>query len=183
MQNSTLQTRRSSALLSPQCGASLLEGIAYLGIAAIVVLGAVSLLTGAFSSAQTNRVSEEVISIRTGVKKLYMGESAGYGAGTLLDPTLIAAKVFPSTLTVTPAGVINDSWGGTVTVVGATNKFTITYTLVPQDVCINVVSGASGWDNIAVNGGGPIPATSPVPPATALTACTAAPNAIAWTSL
>ncbi|MBC7413962.1 MAG: pilus assembly protein, partial [Herminiimonas sp.] len=50
-----LITRNYRVNESRQRGASLLEGIAYLGIAAIVILGAVSLLTGAFGSAQSNR--------------------------------------------------------------------------------------------------------------------------------
>ena len=58
--------------LARQRGASLLEGIAYLGIAAIVVLGAVSLLTGAFGSAKANQTTEEVVAIRTSVRKLYL---------------------------------------------------------------------------------------------------------------
>ncbi|MEA3119675.1 MAG: hypothetical protein QOI13_2945, partial [Paraburkholderia sp.] len=61
-----------------QRGASLLEAIAYLGIAAIVVIGAVALLNGAFNSAGTNELAEQVNSIQTGVKKLYMGQTNGY---------------------------------------------------------------------------------------------------------
>ena len=45
----TVIHRRIAVTYRHQRGASLLEGIAYLGIAAIVILGAVSLLTGAFS--------------------------------------------------------------------------------------------------------------------------------------
>ena len=173
-------TRNAPRYLSRQRGASLLEGIAYLGIAAIVVLGAVSLLTGAFSSAQSNRVSEEVISIRTGVKKLFMGESAGYGAAPL-DAMMISAKVIPTTLTVT-AGVINNAWGGTVAIAGATNQFTITYTLVPQDACISLISGASGWFSITAGGAAAI-LTFPAKPSDAVIQCAAPTNTIVWTSL
>lgn len=179
--------------LSRQRGASLLEGIAYLGIAAIVVLGAVSLLTGAFSSAQSNRTAEEVVSIRTAVKKLYMGQSIGYGAaGTVLDLTLVQAKVLPTTLTNTgtpTAPIVSNAWGGTVSVTGNLNKFNITYTLVPQDACISVISGASGWDSIAPGApaGGAAPAnainTFPATPLQAQGVCGAANNTITWTSL
>ena len=51
-----------------QRGASLLEAIAYLGIAAVVVLGAVSLLNGAFGSAKSNQTNEEVVALRTPVR-------------------------------------------------------------------------------------------------------------------
>ena len=172
--------------LHGQRGASLLEGIAYLGIAAIVVLGAVSLLTGAFSSAQSNRVAEEVVSIRTGVKKLYMGQSSGYVAGSIL-PILIAAKVLPTTLTITGAGTAataTNSWGGNVDVAGLAggSSFSITYGTVPQDACINILSGASGWESIVVAGGGTPPPLFPVSPADAQTACGATGGTITWTS-
>lgn len=166
-----------------QRGASLLEGIAYLGIAAIVVLGAVSLLTGAFSSAQANRGVEEVISIRTGVRKLFMGQAGSYtNAG--LNGTLISALVFPATIsTVGGAGAVLNGWGGNVTVTGGGATFTILYTAVPQAACINMISGSSGWTNII--SGGPGINVFPATPDAALAECTvagAAGNPITWTS-
>src|SRR6185369_7368689 len=84
---------------SRQRGTSLLEGIAYLAIAALVILGAVALLVGAFSGANTNRTQTELSSIRTGVKKLFMGSAGTYGTASLL-PELITSKVLPGTLAV-----------------------------------------------------------------------------------
>ncbi|PFH10286.1 PilS-like protein [Collimonas sp. PA-H2] len=180
MQNTRFMKSKKPYTIRRQRGASLLEGIAYLGIAAIVILGAVSLLMSAFSSAQTNRSSEEVISIRTGVKKLYMGQSAAYGDGSL-NEQLATAKVFPSTLAVSGANVTN-TWNGAVAVTGAGANFTISYAGVPQDVCINLVSGNTGWVNVAVNGGDAI-AQFPVTPTAATAACTTAANEIVWTAL
>lgn len=184
MNTSKFLGQRAAISLSRQRGASLLEGIAYLGIAAIVVLGAVSLLTGAFTSAQSNRVAEEVVSIRTSVKKLYMGQSSGYGAtGFDLMPVLVASKVLPTTISVaTGATTATNSWGGAVTVTGNNgNQFDIAYASVPQDACINILSGASGWSNIT-GSAGQVPAI-PVTPAGAQTACAAGLNLITWTSL
>ncbi|MGZ5779897.1 MAG: type 4 pilus major pilin, partial [Burkholderiaceae bacterium] len=133
-----LLTNTSSVNFSSrQRGASLLEGIAYLGIAALVILGAVSLLTGAFTSAQSNRGAEEVVSIRTAVKKLYMGQANSYGTADI-TAALITAKVFPTTLSPNAGGAtpsLTNSWGGSVTVAGTGtgNTFAITYTGVPQD--------------------------------------------------
>lgn len=160
---------------SKQRGASLLEGLAYLGIAALVILGAVSLLTGAFSSVQSNRGTEEVVSIRTSVKKLYAGASGAYGT-TDLTEALNLAKIFPSTLTYNAAtkAMVN-AWGGAVTVTGATNTFVIKYTNVPQDVCISMVSGASGWSTIT-DGNTSVPAF-PATPAAAAATCSGSPVA------
>ncbi|MFS2008014.1 type 4 pilus major pilin [Duganella sp. CT11-25] len=164
-----------------QRGASLLEAIAYLGIAAIVILGAVSLLTGAFSSAQSNQAGEEVTAIRTAVRKLYMGQ--GYGAAAL-NATLRTAGAFPGTLAVTAAGVATNVWGGNVVVTGNTGTFTISYPGLPQDVCVSTLVGASGWQSIASNGAAGIVAF-PVTPAIAAGACNvnaAAGNTLVFTS-
>ncbi len=175
---------KSSRRLQPnaQRGASLLEGIAYLGVAAIVVLGAVSLLTNAFSSAQTNRAAEEIISIRTAVKKLYMGQAASYSPASM-TASLITARVFPSTLAPNDAGTgITNSWNGAVTVTGNTSTFTLTYAAVPRDACINLVSGASGWTRI--NQGTNEITVFPATPANAATVCTDDDsNAISFTAL
>jgi hypothetical protein len=156
--------------LGLQRGASLLEGIAYLGIAAIVILGAVSLLTNAFSSAQTNRVVEELTALRTTVKKLYTGQPAGYGSGDL-TATLISAKAHPATLTSNADGTeLVNSWNGSVTVDGDSSTFTISYSGVPQNACINILSGATGWLSVTPNSGTAI-AAFPITPAAAATAC------------
>lgn len=150
-----------------QRGASLLEGIAYLGIAAIVILGAVSLLTGAFGSAESNRTSEEVTAIRTAVRKLYMGQ--GYGAISMNAP-LVTAGAFPGTLTTATGGVVTNGWNGKVAVTGAGGTFSIEYDAVPQDVCISTLVSASGWQSIQVGSGTSITAF-PISPATAETSC------------
>lgn len=164
-----------------QRGASLLEAIAYLGIAAIVILGAVSLLTGAFSSAQSNQAGEEVTAIRTAVRKLYMGQ--GYGTGSL-NQTLRTAGAFPNTLAVTAAGVATNVWGGNVVVTGVTGAFTIAYPGLPQDVCVATLVASSGWQSIATPGTASI-TTFPITPAAAATACSvsaAAGNTLTFTS-
>jgi len=163
--------------LSRQRGASLLEGIAYLGIAAIVVLGAVSLLTGAFGSAKANQTSEELIAMRTAVRKLYTGQP--YTNGSLL-PDLIAANAVPNTLVRGAGNTLTNSWAGNVTVTGdGGGLFTITYNSVPQDVCVAVISGANGWNQITVGGGTPI-AAFPATAAQATAACGAGNNVIAF---
>lgn len=169
--------------VSRQQGASLLEGIAYLGIAAIVVLGAVSLLTSAFSGAQTNRAIEEVISIRTAVKKLYMGQSSGYGTGSL-NANLITAKVLPTSLpSNSGTGAITNAWNGAVTITGANANFTIDYANVPPEVCVNMLVASSGWESVDTGASAPILAANfPITPAAAATACGNAATNVTWTA-
>lgn len=137
---------RADSQLARQRGASLLEGIAYLGIAALVVLGAVSLLTGAFSSAKSNQANEEVIALRTAIRKLYIGQAYP----TDIMPGLVAANAVPGTLIKATDGTVTNSWGGAVTAAAdtASNGFTVIYKAVPQDVCVNMLSGANGWVSV-----------------------------------
>ncbi|RJF96857.1 pilus assembly protein [Noviherbaspirillum cavernae] len=132
-----------------QRGASLLEGIAYLGIAAIVILGAVSLLSSAFGNAQSNRALEEIVSIRTAVRKLYAGQQYTTNMTSILKD----AKAFPATISPNASGTMMNAWNGAVTVTGAHPYFTITYNNVPKDVCISLISGATGWTQISQGSG------------------------------
>jgi hypothetical protein len=161
-----------------QRGASLLESIAFLGVAAIVILGAVALLMGGFGSANTNRTATEVTSIRTGVKKLFMGQSASYGTGNL-NATLASAKVFPTTLAVDVANNVYNAWNGAVIVTGVTQTFTVSYAAVPKDVCINLASANGDWLALSINGAAQ---ALPVTPAAAGAACNANANTLLWTA-
>lgn len=185
MKNRPLMNSKKLNYAVRQCGASLLEGIAYLGIAAIVILGAVSLLANAFNSAQTNSAEEEVVSIRTGVRKLYMGQPGGYGSTGSITANLIAAHMFPASLIV-GTSTVTHKWGGTVSVdTVSSSLFSITYTAVPQDVCVNLLSNAVGWTGVGANVAVGAVAALPITPGAAVTACSvtsAAGNTIIWTA-
>lgn len=165
------EQRHDNAMhLHKQHGASLLEGIAYLGIAALVVLGAVSLLTGASASAKANQTKEELVALRTAVKKLYAGQAYPSANPTSLTGQLTAARAVPSTLQVS-GNAITNSWGGAVTVDGTTpTTFTIVYNNVPQDVCVNALSGLTGWTSVRAAQGQPV-VTFPMTTADATTIC------------
>jgi len=166
--------------LKLQRGASLLEAIAYLGIAAIVVIGAVALLSGAFNSANSNQLAEQVSALQTGIKKLYMGQTGGYTG--LSNTVLQNSGVLPSTLLPGGGGAITDEWGGAVTIAGTATNFSLTFAAVPQSVCVNTVTAGGTWTTVTINGGAAITAF-PITPATASTQCnSASANTIVWTS-
>lgn len=177
MKATSVKTSAVSKNLYKQRGASLLEGIAYLGIAAIVILGAVSLLASAFGNAQANRSTEETISLRTAVRKLYSGQT--YPAAIM--PTMVSARAIPSTLNVNTAdNTVSNSWGGAVTLTGNNATFDLAYASVPQDVCVNMLSGASGWRSVA--GNGTTVNTTPVTAAQAAQICSQTNNNITFTA-
>jgi type II secretory pathway pseudopilin PulG len=174
------QRRARLARLHRQRGASLLEAIAYLGVAALVVLAAVSLLQNAFGSARSNQTTEEITGLRTNVRKMYAGQS--YDDATI-QANLITARAIPNTLTLGANNAITNTWGGAVTVTTVdAASFRITYDSVPQDVCMSVVSGATGWTRIADGNNAHAIVAFPAPAASAAALCTAATNTVAFTA-
>jgi hypothetical protein len=162
-----------------QAGASLLEAIAFLGVAATIIVGAVALLSNAFSSARSNRSQEEVAAISTGVKRLFMSQAGAYGTGSI-NESLVRARVFPSTLAVSGA-VVSNAWNGAVDVTGNTATFDISYANVPQEVCVELVATSGQWIGVAVNGGTSM--TPPITLAQASEACSGATaNTVVWTA-
>ncbi|HYD63742.1 MAG TPA: type 4 pilus major pilin [Noviherbaspirillum sp.] len=181
MKNMDLMNTRKPNYVFRQRGASLLEGIAYLGIAAIVILGAVSLLVSGFTSAQTNRTNEELTGLRTATQKVFMNQG-GYGTGNITD-TLIAARAQPTSLTIggnAPNRTLTNAWNGGVTVTGVNAQFTVQYTGVPEEVCVNLLMGTNGWVSV-VTGANNVRNAFPITPAQADADCAAGANTITWT--
>lgn len=164
-----------------QAGVSVLEVLISLAIIGLVIAAAVGGASLAFSAQSTNNMTSEVSSIRNTTKNFY-SKATSYGTASL-NLNLIAAKAFPDYLKVnTTTGVVTNSFGGNIDITGATTGFTISYTLVPQDVCVKHIanSGSGGLQTVAVNGGAALPV--PVSPNSAVTACNAATNSIIWTT-
>ena len=181
-------TQPASAALSrrpgkrAQRGATLLEAIAFLGIAALVLVGAVALFSNAFQGARSNQLTEEVTAIENGVRKVY---ATGAGLQTNLAggvSGLASAGVIPATLTVSPDGAaVTDEWGGPVTVTWDTTHTAaeITFENVPESVCIAAVTAGGDWSGISTANTTTF-AAPPLPAATATTACKGTANTINW---
>lgn len=138
--------------LHPQRGASLLEAVAYLGIAAIVILGAISLLRGAFGGANTNRVSTEITTLETNMRRLFAVQGTFPGGNQ--TKLLVTAGLVPGTLSNDAAAAAGseqliNAFQGRTRIGGAAaanangSNFWITYTNVPQDSCVALLTNAT----------------------------------------
>ncbi|MDB5728174.1 MAG: pilS [Noviherbaspirillum sp.] len=160
-----------------QRGATLLEAIAFLGVSAIVVLGAVSMLSSAFSSADVDKATNELMGLRVAIKKVYANQG-GYGTGDLIS-NLNNVKALPSSLGY-PGSAGNatakNTWGDVKAVGVGNSSFTITFEKVPKDACIALLmaTGPNTWQSIKTNGSGTA-LTMPVNPSST-TACDGANN-------
>ena len=142
-----------------QRGATLLEALAFLGIAAIVVVGAISMFRAAQGSAQSNDMIKQINGFRSGMKGMY-GSQAVYGTATWspsvathgLNGSVISGKVIPDTLRVSGLNIFN-AFNGQVRVDGDGGTFWVRFEAVPQEVCVKTASNTdSSWMGISING-------------------------------
>lgn len=169
-----------------QVGATLLEALAFLGIAAIVVVGAISMFRAAQGSAQAKDMVSQLNGIRSSVKTLYATQAASCaGCLSLINAELLAAKAFPDTLRTNPPIQVFNMWAGPVlvragdisaqTLGAASDGYSIQYRNVPQEICLKVAPQIGGsWVGLTINGN-PFVSTDveAFPVATASAQCTA----------
>lgn len=165
-----------------QAGLTLIETLVALAIFALVVGGALALFGSAGSSQTTTQMTSDLSAIRAATKSLFFGQG-GYGTVSLGE-VLINGKKVPTTMPVTgtaPSRVINHSQSGTVTVTGATSKFTVAVTNISTDVCIGLAA-STGWNAMQI--GATNNTVLPINPTSASTQCAVSdPIAMTFTAL
>jgi len=126
-------------------GLTLIEVLLALGVAAIIIVGAIAFFSSAASAARVNQAQSEVQAFVASVNSLYVAQPNFAGlSGTVLDS---AGKV-PAGIRVS-AGVVRNPFGGTYTFDpaafnGAENAaFTVTMNNVPQSSCVEMLSSTS----------------------------------------
>ncbi|PLY99999.1 pilus assembly protein [Burkholderia sp. WAC0059] len=183
-----------------QFGLTLLEAVAFLGIAAVVLVGTVAFIGHAATAASANHLALEVNAIETNLRSLFLANgNGGYSALQQESTAALAnAGVFPKSLQIgTSDGTttVYNAWGGTVTVgTGVAPSGdddympVVTYTNVPQDVCTRVLTMGGNWRYINVNDpsnavGSQTLDGSTLTIAQAKSACSQSYNTIAWAFL
>lgn len=158
-----------------QAGVTLIELIVGLVIIGLIVSGALALFGSAQSSQSSTQMVQDIISIRSNTKALFLGQGSYGAAGTNLNNILVTAKRIPTTIkvdTTTTPNTLTHQLNGTVNVAssGTGQTFTITMTEVPADVCIPLMTGAQSW--VSVKGGTAAARTTfPIAAATAAADC------------
>jgi len=137
--------KSSLTLRRPQRGATLLEAIAFLGIAAFVILGAVSLFDKAMTDSNVNAAIVDIQSVVQSIRKAYAGQSNFSGLNTdMLDQLGATPKNWSKQTTGGTYPNKKSQFGGQV-VLGTTDdssvgdSFYIAYTNVPKGACTSLV--------------------------------------------
>lgn len=113
-----------------QRGLTLIELIAALGIAAVIIVGALSLYRNADNSQKSNAALQDITAIQQAVRALYQGT---YVNGANFEADLVSINRWPATAT-------------NINVLGsANNTYTLTIDNVTDSTCASIISAATGW--------------------------------------
>jgi len=158
-----------------QRGVTLMELIAGLAVMAVIVVGALALFNTANNAQRGMQLTQDVTALRGAVTHLWMGQG-GYGNVSLV-PALIAAGRVPGTLRATATGPLQHQTG-VIDILGAGQRYHVVVTGLSQAVCIDLLTGASGWIEVrtaTAYTGIPLATTAisafPINPADAMTRC------------
>ena len=136
--------------VNSESGFSLMEILMVLAIIAVLIAGAVALLGAASETTNIQAEQQTINGICSGVTNLFNNSSDYTG----LDNSLVeSANIFP--VGVVRGGQAKNKWGGDITVApgASTDEFTITYTEVPEDACLQLgVFNHKTWESVTING-------------------------------
>lgn len=136
--------KSSLVLRRQQRGATLLEAIAFLGIAAFVILGAVSLFDKAMTDSNVNAAIVDIQSVVQSIRKAYAGQSTFLGLTTDMIDQLGATPKNWSPLLTGGLSAKKSQFGGQVVIGSAdessvNDSFYIAYTNIPKGACTSLV--------------------------------------------
>ena len=159
---------------SRQSGASLVEAVLFLVIVVVILLGIFALFSGAVSASKVQTEMSYMQTLAGDVESLY-ATNHDYGTADITS-ALTSTKNAPTPMIV-GANLVN-SWGGQVTVTGASTVFTIASTNIPQKECIQLAQVSINPTAVTINGAAQ---TLPLAVAPTTAACSSATaNTITW---
>ena len=162
-----------------QAGISLLELIAGLAIIAMIIIGALALVSQADTSAKSSELLKGVSAIRANVLAASKTGQSALGIGDV-TPLLIRGKFVPENWIQSPT-TLQHSYGGTARIDAATDHYTLTLQKVPEEGCIRLVAEQAGssWRQVIV---GSTTVTFPTTMVAAAAACVSGDNTLVFYS-
>jgi Tfp pilus assembly protein PilE len=157
-----------------QAGASLVEAVLFLVVVVVILLGIFALFSGAFSASKVQTEMSYMQTLAGDVESLY-ATNHDYGAADITS-ALTSTRNAPTPMIV-GANLVN-SWGGQVTVTGASTVFTIASTNIPQKECIQLAQVSINPTSVTINGAAQALPLAVAPTTAACSSATA--NTITW---
>lgn len=158
-------------------GLTLIEALLFLGIAAIVIVGAVAFYNNANNATKINQAKTQIQAIASGIRSLYASQASYNTVDTSL---VINAGIAPKNA-VDGNRLINP-WGGGTVITGAARTFEIRFNQVPNDACVDLLSaGLLNEGSIISMQVGSTTFTSDADPAAAISSCNAGNSSVRFT--
>ncbi|WP_315920815.1 type 4 pilus major pilin [Mesorhizobium sp. SP-1A] len=163
-------------------GYSLVEIAAGLAVVAILVLGALTLVSVVNQSRLFTQASNELNVIQQAVRSLYNGQSSftGVNASTLINTKSVPAKMIVGT-------TLRHAFSGQIDVVaasaagGAGSGFQVTFRQIPSDVCVKMLTADLGRGLYSAGVSSQVGQDGlPFTPTTAASHCSANYNDVSW---
>lgn len=163
-------------------GLTLMEMLAYLVIAIMIIVGSVAMWKTVSASSKEKTAMSQVMAIQTSYRGYYSSQT-DYGTGDMTEIG-VSSGIFPTDLKISGsagAHTVKNGWSGVVTITasGSGATFDISFSGIPKESCNKIAVLKSDWLAVSVNG---TALTLPVTPATAMAACTATTNTLVYTS-
>lgn len=164
--------------MSKNAGLTLLESMIGLAIFAIVIWAAMANHSTASNSQNASQVAIEIQALRTSVREIFAGQSS-YGSSEIIT-AIIASNRTPRTMAVAN-GIITNSFGSQVQILGNADSFTLEYPALPRSVCIATLIGpaSNGWTSVQVGSSNQL--TLPLSTAQSVQQCNLATNTVIFT--
>ena len=165
-----------------QAGLTLAETLLVLAIGALAIVGGTLLYLQATAGNKLNTGINQFVTLQSGIRSLYAGQSDFSGLTTKL---LTEANAAPSDMVV--ATTLRNAWGGNVIATAPTpDTFSIQFALVPDNACVRLITlnpggtGGSGLKSVKVGANTLAP---PIETSIAVAKCNTAAdqNTIIWT--
>lgn len=159
--------------LRRQLGMTLIELIAALGVAAVVIVGALALYKNADESQKSNEMLSGVTAVRGAIRQLYGGQ---YGTDTSVNfvKAVGDARRLPAGWNLGADNKVKNVFGEVQATAEGTDSTLMKITLnnIPSSVCSAVATGVQGWTRVKAGDAAELPyPLSPTNVATITTGC------------
>lgn len=127
-------------------GFSLLELLLVVGVGALLLLAGIATYRLVTQGNNVNDAVRTLTTIKQQTQRAFQGQP-NYGTADLV-PTLVAMNAFPAGVldtSLTPPQPIHP-WGAPIAIAGNTQTFTVTFTAVPSDSCIQLANTFNSQD-------------------------------------
>ncbi len=164
-----------------QAGRSMVEMLGVLAIIGVLSVGGIAGYSKAMGKFKITKMNDQIAMLVSNIRTAYGNQSSYAG---LTQATAISLDLVPSDM-VSGANLTNAFGTASIATAANNRSFTITFTELPMDACISVLtsdwgSESTGLVSISSNNAARVTPMSPTA-AAAAGVCNAAGNTIAWT--